>query len=898
MPKFDTKTFFELTGKGGGPVAALGTSFGMPSCLINLGVEALNLLPSPLLNGIRGATAQGVARADDVVKALQSKLRFLNGIIEYDTEDGIFRFVSDSSKNGNDKEEGGFLNAIGGFLGAAGAAAGFAGRLYNNYQSTAAQIESIKDCLQSYKDYLDYSGGEAGNRKQELADLDPEAYARLNDSEYGILAADINEALQFQLGALEQLQAIDNIVDARRRDPSLEPQFTNNYLDILEGTGLNVEQDPPREPVEEVFRLEFGPPVSRKGKFILSVDGLYYDSQTSGIIPALMELESRKMDLVGENKWRLEYDPNLGGRGVPTSIKDLELYVNTILDPNILDESQFLKTYYDQDELLQGIIGQKNRRIYDISASLAELESTGASQILISNIRQVMLSETSAFLIKINKRKKQIELAVKLPVIYKGSSAYSPGEIPVNDFSYLEGVNFLVDIEQQRKITLNQEDVSGVVLPLEVKYTQQIETENPIVYEHLLINNIASGSIISDSTDLSGPSVSINAEVVNDGLFAMYNFLSVKTSTDASAPTFKVFNSADTGIEYNASLFGDVSSVFTRGLGIPYLEGVAIPDAETPSTISRFGNHIRLPEKPEFQDFIINPNGGTFETWIHVPELDGREYGYGISDGSVSGLYRLILANENTGLQAGVSANGDILSMTLDNGTDTINGVIFGFTRDVRFTKAISPTNDSVANSTDFMRLVFAPTQSYDSSSIGFISKSYNENGVCFGDNGWHGMSIDVWDPIDGVALSSCGKEFCHLALVLSPQSKEVKVYLDGVLLATSGYLDVFGQEIAPNIPSLRKNNSFEYSGGPKLDTFFTPWILGGGYTDGMPSGNFMGGEYGGLISGLKGHIGGTRFYSKALSASEILNNFNATKLFFKNIDVPNLMWEPINIST
>jgi hypothetical protein len=105
--KFDAKTFFELTGKGGGPVAALGTAFGMPSCLINLTAEALAILPSPILRAIRGSTANGASRADDVIKAITAKLRFGWGIIEYDTEDGMFRFVSDSSKNGLDKDEGG-----------------------------------------------------------------------------------------------------------------------------------------------------------------------------------------------------------------------------------------------------------------------------------------------------------------------------------------------------------------------------------------------------------------------------------------------------------------------------------------------------------------------------------------------------------------------------------------------------------------------------------------------------------------------------------------------------------------------------------------------------------------------------------------------------------------------
>ena len=69
---------------------------------------------------------------------------------------------------------------------------------------------------------------------------------------------------------------------------------------------------------------------------------------------------------------------------------------------------------------------------------------------------------------------------------------------------------------------------------------------------------------------------------------------------------------------------------------------------------------------------------------------------------------------------------------------------------------------------------------------------------------------------------------------------------------------------------------------------------MGGGYTDGIdggrtggvPDGNFMGGRFGGQISGLRGYIGCTRFYSRPLSDGEILNNYNATQKFFKNIDL------------
>jgi len=123
-------------------------------------------------------------------------------------------------------------------------------------------------------------------------------------------------------------------------------------------------------------------------------------------------------------------------------------------------------------------------------------------------------------------------------------------------------------------------------------------------------------------------------------------------------------------------------------------------------------------------------------------------------------------------------------------------------------------------------------------------------------------------------------------------------MYADGVLAATSSVSDVFGVHpgTTPSLPTFKKNNSFEYSSttvdgplslrsGPKLNTFYTPWIVGGGYTDGMfKHGNFMGGDRGGIVSGLRGHVGSLKFYSKALDTGEILQNYKAQKGFFKSI--------------
>ena len=330
-------------------------------------------------------------------------------------------------------------------------------------------------------------------------------------------------------------------------------------------------------------------------------------------------------------------------------------------------------------------------------------------------------------------------------------------------------------------------------------------------------------------------------------------------------------------------------------MGIDYLQGVTKHSKTQPSVPSSIGSYIKLPPITQLQDLIYNQNGGTFECWVHVPQLDGEYYGFN-DDYDVSGLYRLILANENTGIQDGVNPQSNILRMLRDNGINFVKGMIFGFSRDRRLTLGSDPLNTNDGNRIEDACLVLAPTQSYDSSSIGFIRRSNQAN--CDAGNGWCSMKFSIWDTVNNVCLSACGREFCQIGVTFNPQENRISMYCDGQILTTSSYTDVFGQdsrEALPDIPSIKKDNSFQYAlSGPQLDPYFTPWIIGGGYTDGMQTGNFMGGLYGGVISGLKGYVGGIKFYSKPLSNQEILNNYNASESFFKNIDVPNLMWEPI----
>jgi hypothetical protein len=915
MAVFDLTTFLELVSRGRPVTGALGTAFGMPSCLTNLTSEALQLLPGDMLGQMRGSAANAIARADDVTKEAFNRLRWKLGIIEFDTEEGVFKFVSDTSKGGIDRNDHGLLSDVNSFIDAVNAAAAFGGRLYRNYNTARAQIEQIGDCIQSYSDYLSFVGGNSADRRAELADLDFASFSALLDREFGADKKSIEDASRFIADGTRLLRDIDSILSERISNPNLEPVFVSDVSALVSGTSFLVDSPSAVEEVE-IIRLAFGPPKSRIGQFVLSNDGLYYNSQASGLTPVLLELEKRQEGINLENVWRFEHDPNLGGRGTAISSEEILDYVNTILDPNIVDESPIIQEFYNADNLLQELIGQRNLRIYSLSGHIGELEaSSGASQAIIFNFKQSLLSEMAEHDKLVNKRKKQIELAIKLPPLYGSGPLFTFGQIPVNDFSYLQDIDFMFDIQKQKGLILDQEEVSGIVLPVSSTFVRTVSDDIRPGFDHLFVPKVGLGDYLFDASTVSSTAelkLSLTQTIHTDGLFAVYNFLDTRT-VDPSSTDFFVNNGVTENSYNNAQLVSvAASNVFDEGLGIPYLRGVVInagPDGE--DTIpSAVGSYVKLPDTAEFNDLFYSRRGCSIDCWVHVPEIDGETWGFG--DGISSGLTRVLLGNENVGLQAGASAQDNELRLTPDFSDRIVRGMLIGFTRDRRITNDIDPTNVSQDNSVDDAVFFIAPTQSFDASTVGFLSKGVA--GECASGPGVHNFKFSVSNAGPGSTyFSSIGLQFMHMAITLNPDLDELKVYLDSQLMATSSISQVFGTPVRqmPNIPSFYKNNSFNYSGtttgpsailldgGPKLNQFFTPWIVGGGYTDGLylpvsGQGNFMGGTWGGTISGLKGYVGSLKFYNKPLTSVEVSDNFNNQRVFFKNIDMPNLLWEPI----
>ncbi len=896
---------------GQGILKTTGTVYGVPSCLLNMTDDLLGLLPSDLLWGldeILGNAAGG---------AFNYLLQFLNWILRIlgmkmvETPNGFQTIQIGSSLFGiNPFDMGGILGGgtgAGGLLGGLQSVLDDAGQLYGNLAGTYDQFQQLKSCLDLLQANLNSKPESLAGQLHEAVQSDPGVLQAL----VGTHIAKIDGAQEFIKRAATSKVAIAKILRERALNPELEPCFLPQFAELFEGTGVRICVEQEDDKLETPFRLVFGPPQSTKGQFLLTADGLYYDSQTGGLDDVGLYLSSMQLEDIGD-KWKFEHDPNVGGKGVQLSLDSITEYVDTLFDPALIDDSIYLQKYYDNDTFIEHLEGQKNKLVYDLSSSLTQLiADEGADSAIVVNARQSLYSEIGRHNDKLNRRKKQIEIRVRTPQLFDPDNilglAVFPGEIPVNDFSYLGKLNIGIALEKQQKLVFAAAEVEGIVLPLTPKFVKAEPKSESLQVEHLTIPTIGDGGIIHSASaagDASAQAHILNLvdEITTEGLIATYNFLGSDTVAPSSTEYF-VTNSTDLSISSNAKLVAKSSEfVFASGLGIPYLGGIAEFNQTTPFLPSGVGSYVRLPDIPDFRNLTYGLNGFSVETWIHVPTLSLAATGAdGWNDAGASSLHRLVLSCDNVG--------GNVTSInpssTLNSfGSQKTRGLVMGFTKDRQITSEQGPSNLPADHTA--LRFFVAPTQSINASAASFIAEGGADG--CTASTKWLNASVDVTTSTTaGTSFESASSTFVNATMVADPKVNELRFYLDGNLLITSSLSYCFGQKkhFPVAVPTFTQGNSFEYGGsstswnviapilggGPKWNFgaaySFTPWIVGGGYTDGNmvdDKGFHFLNEYGGISSGLKGHVGSLKFYKKPLNNKEVLQNYDAQKGLFKNI--------------
>ena len=892
---FDLQTFAShqrFTG-GAGLLENIGTSFGVPTCILDLGKRALGIIAGPALETMTDKVAEAKEDAEGHITKAKNEILLKLGLMTYENKDGKETYTMkpgfwnrlDSKRN---------LDTIGDLVADIDGYFQALGDIYARGKAIYDDVVEIKECIGAFDKMLRHGQGPAIVHADSVI-LPAKSASKLKQAKFRKEIAKIDELRVF-VNKCEKFESIVNeIILEREIDPSLFPTVAA----VIEG-----EKGP-------VFRLVYGPPESVVGRFILSVDGLYYDSQSSGLSLALEEIKDQSKSVIPEDRWRFEFDPNLGGKGVSINSKDLNEYGNTIFDADVIDNSPMLLDYYDKDNFLSVLMEQRDKKISDVEQQIKEFIKTKAGIAIVDNARQALLSETTLMDNKVNRRKKQIEIAVKAPVLYGKGPIFGKGDIPINNFSYLKDLHIAVAFSKQKRLILDQDAVSGVVLPLEPEFVVAPDNREFTNFPNLLVPNVGLGEVVYDTSNVSGTDgvpYSVTDSVIKDGLEALYNFLDSEV-VDPSSTEFSINNSAKPYAYNNCQIVSkDASTVFTNGLGVPFFEGITKnqPSSLVSTQASAVGGYARLSDSLFFRDFMYEKSGFTIDFWTHVPAL--MDPGHGWTDNGVSSQHRLVLACDNVGIKKGIDPQSDILRLGLDEGDAVVRGFVMGFTRDKRMVSDVDPSNEYTVSTVSDVGFYVATTQSRDASSAGFISSSVSDQ--CVSGAGWHKWSMAASSPgPNGVRFMDAAREYMNICLAVDPENDEVKVYLDSNLMRTESINGVFGtpSRRPPKLPSVYKENSFEYSAvnvgssagvdlsaGPLLNftSQFTPWIIGGGYTDGFASGaasgNFMGGKYGGVRSGLRGHLGSMKFYRKPLIKSEVLQNFKAQKSFFKNVRTVN----------
>ena len=214
MGSFDLNTFSELQGQGQPLVGSLGTSFGLPACVTDFATNGLlGLLPQGVLGGINEAADSARSKGNQLIGNIMSKIGFKSGLIGFDTDSGMITFGANSSEallNGN---EAGEVNSVTKLINGIGEVAALGGQIYSNVNATRAQYDRVKNCIDSYLNMKKFTGGLAGEQRNQL---NSDEYVRIAESEF----ATYRNQLQTAKEALDRIIALQDAIaeEFRRRN--------------------------------------------------------------------------------------------------------------------------------------------------------------------------------------------------------------------------------------------------------------------------------------------------------------------------------------------------------------------------------------------------------------------------------------------------------------------------------------------------------------------------------------------------------------------------------------------------------------------------------------------------------------------------------------------------------
>lgn len=642
------------------------------------------------------------------------------------------------------------------------------------------------------------------------------------------------------------------------------------YIEDLNKFFSQIGLDTSGLPSTTLFDLVYGPPISRKGQFILSEDGLYYDSRASGLPSVTGVIDSSAQLGFG-------FPPNLGGKGIIYTRKNADELTNTIFDLDNIPDTLEVQKYFDTDRVLQRFIEDKTIHLYDLSGEISELIASGYSPSGATVVNHYLNINSIIELYdqKIKRRKKQLHLAYlsgKFKIIknkiyeLSGTVSSEITNIPINNLSFLRGTGIDPTLQEQMDVFLALGDVKDSVLPIKPLFLVSHPSKSGSVFSNITLSRTGIGDFVHTEdkgvTSITPFVKSLTDDISLDKLVVGYTFLNPNVVTPSSTEFLtKNLKGGSNSCQLVAS---STLWAYPSGLSIPKLMGCDYDQG---------GSYIKLPEITELTDLFYEKDGFTISFWTYLPPLAGVGTTF-----AADHKHRLVLANENSG-NGGQTYYSNKVTARHKNLDLKTRGLVLGF------------EVNALLKTQFFLR----PTV------------SQNEN------KGLWGHSVAFLESSGGDRLgfscstnsvSSVSAGFYQFTLTGNNKTDSLALYVDGSLVATSSISTVFGTN-PPSIPTYINTtdvnlSSFEWSPntGPKLQSKFTPFVLGGGYTDGTTSG-FMGTntnhdyypltQIAGtrpLKSGLEGFLGLFLIYSRPLNTTEVTKLYSRTQDFYKNISI------------
>ncbi len=249
-----------------------------------------------------------------------------------------------------------------------------------------------------------------------------------------------------------------------------------------------------------------------------------------------------------------------------------------------------------------------------------------------------------------------------------------------------------------------------------------------------------------------------------------------------------------------------------------FFNGMVHRTTGTSPVLNNYGSICRLPDIEGFQNFMYGLDGASFDCWLHLPNFGASSNHYERGEATVLdtnpvdggwgnyNYYKILLANENVGGQSEYTAS-NIVNF---NGINNAKGMLMGFTRDPILTEPfgsqgrILPGSNTdpgmnagiaVENTVSANAFFIAPTIGLNSKEATFIPGKKD----CVGDS-YCKLTVDTSTTVNGVKFNDVSGAYMHLSVSFDTSANECRVYLDSVLMATSGMDEVFGTE--PNKPA------------------------------------------------------------------------------------------------